>query len=287
MSFVLDGERPPGRRAAKLLLHELDAALAALAAGAVSDASVHELRRCGKRSRALLRLVGDGLPGHAHLVTCWRRVGRTAAGLRDAAAMEATLFGLQRDAPRLATVEDTGIAEQLRAFRVRARHTLQQRVGGLVATLTVARTRVAAWRPDFGWEVALEGLVDGYRRSRQAARTAWRHPDPEWRHAWRKRCKSHALHLHLLAPLWPEMMTAWGGQWDELARRLGDEHDLHVLLTFLAALPRCAAGLVGVAERRALAERRENDALGQRLHAEGTASLERRVRIYARLAGMR
>ena len=233
-------------------------------------------------------LVGAGLPGHAGLVACWRLVGQAAAGLRDIAAMETTVADLLHAAPPLAAVEGAGVAGHLTAFRVQARRTLHSRLGALAVALTSARARVAEWRPAFSWTVALEGLVEGYRRSHRAARAAWRHPDADARHTWRKRAKAHALQVRLLAPLWPAMMSAWRSQWDELAQRLGDEHDLHVLTTFLAALPRPdrASGLMGMAEHRAAGMRCATDELGRRLHAESAAGLERRVRAYARCAAL-
>ena len=286
MPFALHATRPPGKRSATLLEREVDAAFAALSAhGAAgpTDQAVHEVRRRGKRSRALLRLL-RGSPGGRGLEAGWRHVGRASSGFRDAHAIGTTLVGLLRGDRPLAQAEGRSAREHVAVFCAHQRKELTARLPALTTRLTRLRAHIARWRPECSWQDLVARLVDGYRRSRQAARSACGHRDHEARHAWRRRVKSFAIQMGLLRPLWPEAMLVWTREWDRLADTLGAEHDLHLLLAFLRALPtpRGTADLQRVVEQRLAHLRADADRLGRRVHAEKPRAFAARVDAYRR-----
>ena len=88
MSFKLHAHGSTGKRLRKLLVGELDKALAALPGGD-GDEAVHFVRRCGKRSLAVLRLLRPALPAsaRARVRRAWRAAMHALAPGRDAAAL--------------------------------------------------------------------------------------------------------------------------------------------------------------------------------------------------------
>ena len=98
-------------------------------------------------------------------------------------------------------------------------------------SLQGARPRVNEW--DFcesEFSTFRGGLRRIYGRGRAEKMTAFAQPTTEHFHAWRKRVKYLWHHLQVLQPLWPAQIKALVRDCDRLADRLGEEHDLAVLL---------------------------------------------------------
>ena len=150
--------------------------------------------------------------------------------------------------------------------------------------LETIRDRVRTWTPrgdDFG--VVREGLERGYRRGRRALRAARRRPTAENLHEWRKRAKDHWYNLSILRDVWPPVMEPLADAAHQLSERLGEDHDLEVLLDFArshATGPDGAdrvAALTGVVESRREELRGEAFALGARLYAEKPRAFADRI----------
>jgi CHAD domain-containing protein len=195
--------------------------------------AVHEARKDMKKLRALLRLMrgelGDEL--YAHENACFRDTARQLSGVRDADVMILTLADLERRYGEL-----PGAARRLRPalvahrFRVSA-GSMRPGVQGAIDTLTEARERVADWPLDTeGFEAFEDGLGRIYRQGRKAFRRAQELPSPEHMHEWRKRVKDLWYHVSLLQEAWKPVMSALADEAHELADRLGDEHDVSVLI---------------------------------------------------------
>lgn len=292
MAFVLKPRDQPGKRIVKLLLRELDAALSALALQPFTGEAVHDIRRCGKRSRALLRLTRAALPpsDYERENGCWRAISRTLGPARDAEVMgETVAILLRRHAGSLPAATASAMQRHFASLQARALRTVGQRIARLVATLTAARERIASWRLRVGWQAVWHGFAVSWRRGRRAHRDARRHPDADHRHDWRKRAKDLVHQIRLLRRLWPDQMRAWERAWDRLGNRLGEEHDLQMLI---ARLPIGRDGanetraLARFAQRRAAGLQRRALRMGDRLHAERTGALLERLRRYAGNAGM-
>jgi CHAD domain-containing protein len=190
-----------------------------------SEEGVHEARKDMKKLRALLRLVGgkklraesDG----------FRDAARELAGTRDADVLLATLADLESRYG----AEVGPIRQRLEAHRLRTTGGGRQEAAkAAAAMLREARGRVADWPLESaGFE---DGLRRTYRRGRRDWRTAVKDPSTENLHEWRKRVKDHWYHHLLLGQIWPPVMSAVANEAHELSDRLGDDHDLAMLLDF-------------------------------------------------------
>ena len=191
------------------------------------EVAVHSARKDMKRLRALLRLVrgeiGDGV--YRRESSTFRDAGRELAGVRDADVMIATLDSLP--------VTDVGpLRQALEAHRIRtAGGGRDQAAAAAIEILEAARGRVSDWPLATDGFGAFEGgLRRIYRQGRRNLRAARKQPTAENMHEWRKRTKDLWYHVALLEEAWPPVMRALGDEAHELSDRLGDDHDLAVLL---------------------------------------------------------
>jgi len=195
--------------------------------------AVHEARKDMKKLRALLRLVrgelGEDL--YASENACFRDTARELSGVRDADVMILTLSDLERrygDLPGAARrLRPALVAHRFRVGAGSTRPALQTAID----TLRDARVRIDDWPLDTnGFEAFEEGLARSYRRGRKAWRRAEEAPTVENMHEWRKRVKDLWYHVSLLEEAWRPVMAALADEAHELAERLGDEHDVSVLM---------------------------------------------------------
>jgi CHAD domain-containing protein len=197
------------------------------------EEAVHEARKDMKKVRALLRLmrgtIGDDVYGEEN--AAFRDIARQLAGVRDADVMLATLGDLEQrfgDLP--------GVARRLRPALVA--HRFRTSASGLgagstaaVAALIQARARVEDWPLETdGFDAFIEGLWGIYRKGRRDYQAALEDPSSENVHEWRKRTKDLWYHCLLLQEGWKPVMSALADEAHELSDRLGDDHDLAVLL---------------------------------------------------------
>lgn len=219
----------------RIALGRIDHALEELRGKADStpEEAVHEARKDMKKLRALLRLVRSELGDRVYRTenACYRDTARQLAGVRDADVMLATLADLEERYGEL-----PGAASRLRPALVA--HRFRTSAGSLkpasksaVETLTEARDRVAEWPLETdGFEAFEEGLGRIYRQGRRDFRAAQKLASPEHMHEWRKRGKDLWYHVLLLQEAWKPVISALADEAHELSDRLGDDHDLTVLL---------------------------------------------------------
>jgi CHAD domain-containing protein len=228
--------------------------------------AVHTARKDMKKLRALLRLVrgeiGDKV--YRRETTAFRDAGRELAGLRDADVMLATLESLE-----LPEKQAGPLRQALEAHRIRtAAGGREQAAGGAAAILTSARGRVADWPLDTdGFAAFEEGLERIYRQGRRNMRAARKEPTAENLHEWRKRTKDLWYHFALLEEAWPPVMEALADEAHELSDRLGDDHDLDVLLEW-ARNHADAGPLVAAVDERRLRLQADAFDYGTRLYAD-------------------
>jgi CHAD domain-containing protein len=250
--------------------------------------AVHEARKDMKKLRALLRLVrgeiGDEV--YAHENACFRETAAQLSGVRDADVMILTLSDLERRFGEL-----PGAARKLRPalvahrFRISAGST---RPAGQAAidTLTEARERVDQWPLDSdGFEAFEEGLRRSYRRGRNAFHRAQELPTAEHMHEWRKRVKDLWYHVSLLEEAWKPVMSALSDETHELSERLGDEHDVSVLIEWAHRHASALNGadpmlrgfdVIGASRRRELQE--QAFGYGSRLYTDNPGVFVGRIR---------
>jgi CHAD domain-containing protein len=246
---------------------------------ALADASqegVHDARKDMKKLRALLRLVrGEvGEKVFRREAGTFRDAAAELSGVRDADVMLATLADLEEryDA-------DVGpVRQALEAHRIRTTGGGRRQVAQTaIAILTEARARVDEWPLERdGFEALEDGLERTYRRGRRDWRAALREPSTENLHEWRKRVKDLWYHCSILQETWKPVMTALADEAHELSERLGDDHDLALLLGF-GAEPLEPL----IATRRAELQE-EAFAYGGRLYADKPKAFVRRIERWSR-----
>ena len=246
---------------------------------ALTDATeegVHEARKDMKKLRALLRLVrGDiGEKTFRRESTCFRDAARELSGVRDADVMLATLSELE---DRYGA--ETGpVRQAVEAHRIRTAGGGRERAAKTaIAVLAEARRRVGDWPLERDGFVALEdGLRRTYRDGRRDWRAALKDPSTENLHEWRKRVKDLWYHHSILEETWKPVMKVLAGEAHELSDRLGDDHDLAVLLDF------GADSLEPVIATRRAELQEEAFAYGTRLYADKPKAFVRRLEHWSR-----
>lgn len=287
--------KPPAAPAPSLAAGD-GAALRALVLAAVTDAlaparvardraaaepapAVHEARKAIRRTRALVDLVGEALPGgdrktiRRALVEARRSLGpardltvASEALIAVATAPEvgpaaAAIVGAARaDAPSLSTVaEDVARAVDI----------------ALAQAQTMAAALPAALEPG----LLVRGLVDTYRRARRARRKARRSERAV--HRWRRRSKELSYQLSVFAdvPLAAELREGLA----ELDDRLGQVVDRLMLKDFVglyghAAEADAVGTLLAQVHDELLAGRDHSRATSKDLFAARPRKLRRRLR---------
>jgi CHAD domain-containing protein len=259
-----------------------------LSAAEDPDLAVHQSRRGLKRLRALIAIVRPALG-----VEDWRsddgrvrEIARLLAGAREGKAMLDTLARLI--ASGAVSANGRGIGRLKAALA--ERHAVQRTQGSIIPPEALrlvgeAKRRAKAYAGlDVRLEMVAAGMARSYRSGRKAMQRARETGEGEAFHDWRKHVQRHWRHMLLLEEAWPEELSARARTARELARLLGEDHDLLVLAQALEGPPGEAAGartaglLRAAAAARQDALRRIAGPLGLRLFAERAGALEERMR---------
>jgi len=255
-------------------------ALAALTGDGAPAEALHTARKDAKKLRALLKLVGPALPGSKAENVALRDAARAVSALRDRAAM---LEAFDRVASGAAAAEFAAVRAALEA---RAAPTADE--DALVAAFATAFTalirRAKKWKlKRSGFDAFEPGLKDRFGRAADAMARAKRSGSAEAFHDWRKQAKVHWFQAGLLAPMAPALMAPHVALAEDVAERLGEQHDLVNLTDLLPTLDlpgdlRADFADAVSAQRRAL----EQHTLiqGARLHADSPKALARRWRVW-------
>lgn len=198
----------------------------------LAPGTVHDIRKRVKKTRALLRLVRQGMRDvQAGENVILRDAARALAGQRDGAVRLATFDRLMAGETGAATLA-------LRAHLAAEAAMPAPPPPDLHAVFADLALRLESWQVEGGERrILAAGLAETRARAREAMRTARDAPTDEALHDWRKRAKDHWYQARLFAPVWPEMMRPVVTEADRLGEALGDHHDLAVLLAHVAALP--------------------------------------------------
>jgi CHAD domain-containing protein len=242
------------------------------------EEAVHEARKDMKKLRALVRLVRGAIGDELYRAenAAFRDIARHLAGVRDADVMLATLSDLEERFGEL-----PGAARRLRPALVAHRfRTSAAALGGstspVIASLVQARARVEDWPLETdGFDAFIEGFWRSYRRGRRDYEAAREEPTAESIHEWRKRAKDLWYHCLLLQESWKPVMSALADEAHELSDRLGDDHDLAVLLEWahehssaLNGSDPILRGFDVIVESRRRELQEESFEFGERLYAD-------------------
>ncbi len=269
------------------LLGILDAALAQLSNGRrPTDTRIHDTRRTLKRARALLSLLRPALVGEDHRFCRDRLIdaGRALADLRDERVLQQTLrrmwrlAGLPPSSPTLRKLS-------LEFGQVDATPDDERRV----ICAAIASRSIGAARHCLASTSLLSTRTSPlgarlrriYRRGRRQYRSLGpSSPAAEW-HEWRKQVKQYEYILQVPGPGLSGPLDTTARTAHALAGRLGEDHDLAMLLDRLcassAAKHPTARLLEAIEGRREGLQRRALN-LGAVLYAEPPREIERRLR---------
>jgi hypothetical protein len=196
---------------------------------------VHRVRQQCKTLRALLRLIRPSFAGYDAMNALFRDIARTLSGSRDAKVMIETFDSLIEQGRH--GLSDKDIAA-IRARLGDAQEAAPDQTALLAQSrgrLLDARAHAARWTVSAdGWHSLSGGLKKTYRRARRDMKAAKAHPNAAISHDWRKYVKHHGEHLRLLRAIRPDMLHTGAKQAHKLADRLGQRHDIDMLLDHLA-----------------------------------------------------
>jgi CHAD domain-containing protein len=204
------------------------------------EEDLHQVRLAIKKLRAILRLLGPLVSKtffkreNARLRSAARRLAR----LRDLAVARRTL---EQVTDKLAGHSQGAAVQEVFEFFLAqtpaSSHHDEDRESTLrLAARTLAQTRLASHAlalPDRGWKTIELGLKKLYRQNRTWMKCASSSDKDEDFHEWRKRVKYYFYLLKMLTPMWPSRLGKTVKHLDCLQDKLGKDHDLAVLKSFL------------------------------------------------------
>jgi CHAD domain-containing protein len=291
-SYRLTREESPAAGIRRIALGRTEKALDELAAATEGDlaSSIHGARKNLKKLRAVSRLVREELGAKRFKAEDrrYRDAARLLSRSRDAEVKLETLVALRArfggDFPREGAESWKAALQRERAEIAGAeRGETARRIERAAQAIEQGREGILAWplRTD-SWQLVEAGLLQSYRRGRQAMESTLASPDAERVHAWRKRTKDLWYQLRIVQGAWPSLLGETADQVGELADLLGEHHDLAMLAGDLADREVAAAR----GELRSLIARRQEELLaaaldlGERIYAEKPKAFRRRLEAY-------
>ena len=196
------------------------------------DEAVHGARKSLKRTRAVLRLMRDGLGRAAYrrLNLAMRDAARPLSEVRDAKVFVAACAALRASDARPATATALGRIERRLRANLRA---VSERVLGdeelfstVAAAVVALRAQVQGRHPRGGRAALERGLERTYGRVRRAYRVARERSSRRRLHEWRKQAKYFLYQLQILEPAWGAPERTLVGRLAHLTELLGRDHDL-------------------------------------------------------------
>ncbi|MEC9368301.1 MAG: CHAD domain-containing protein [Pseudomonadota bacterium] len=236
MAFVLKPTEKVGKEISRLGCEQLGDAISRLTGPDRLDRSIHEARKCLKRSRALLALSQPAMSGKRfeREDRRIRKIARNLARVRDAHAM-------------METVDKLGTTGGLLSAAERLRKELGARVASVnrgmdegamarvVERLKKAQSRFARLKLKNKWVMIEEGVTNTYRQARKSYRLAMETGQAQAYHEWRKPMQRHWRQMQLFAGLGNPALDVRIDKAQRLSQLLGDDHDLHMLVEAVKA----------------------------------------------------
>lgn len=199
---------------------------------------VHEVRKCFKKIRALLRLIRYVFPEYKSYNRSFRDFGRTFAQIRDASAMiEAIDLLYLEQNNKLSKETFDAFRESLITFRKQLEDTYFKH-RGIVKTLDSyaleCSTKLNVLQiQNLSFQSVLLGVKKVYSRGREAYKLCKHIKSTENFHNWRKRVKYLGYQFRFLNPIWPGFLTLWENELHKLSDLLGHDRDLYLITIFM------------------------------------------------------
>ncbi len=291
MAYRFKLREPMERGFQRIATDQIDRAITHLTAVAGTSAtSIHETRKCLKRTRALLRFCRPNMDDGTFklLNTQLRDIGKSLSGRRDADVMLLT-------AQRLAQAGEIKPAAQVRieralanALRLSAPNAAPSNdPGEQIDRLRKVRelfsnTALKTSAPGLdtsGLARSLAGCHEGFGEAFEGS-------DDTALHEWRKHVQLHWRHMQLVSPAWPEYCAARIGEARSISALIGEVRDLGMLADFASdtaaakLTPATIRSIQAVVAPRQSALKAEARLRGTRLLAEGAKGVARRIECY-------
>ncbi len=255
--------------------------------------TVHQARKRCKKIRGLFRLVRPQFEPYKFENAWYRDAASSLSFIRDAQSIIVTFNMLTdhfQDQIDINTFKS--VCEQLMLRRqkiIQNKVDLDARLEKFLERLHKGRKRIDHWGlKASGFDALKAGLKKTCSRARSGMQRAFKNPNTENFHEWRKRVKYHWYHMRLLRPVWRGPMKARRDAVSLLADYLGDDHDLSVLRETLLKDPDqfgdagTIQALTGLADRLQVELRKKCHPLGLRLFAEKPGEFTKRIGCYWR-----
>lgn len=284
---VADGVR-------RIACEELQMAAAVLTDQSLKrDEAIHQVRKCCKRLRGLLRLVRPALGSQYRAENIlFRDVSRKLSATRDA---DSVIEAVNRLLLACSSRSQTAACQEVLCELERRRSALNgsgtvssRKLDRLAKWFSESISRIERWsfsRP--GWKALSPGLLETYAKGRLVLDEVQEETaDDEHLHELRKQVKNHWYHTRLLEGVWRPVMTTRAKALKDLSEFLGNDHDLVVLQEIISKDPAVFGEKRRVTrfsrllreERQRL--QREGLQLARLIYAEEPDALNRRLHTY-------
>lgn len=198
--------------------------------------AIHESRKSFKKLRALLRLIRKELKNKKFLKedASFRNLSREISALRDITSLMECLTRLHEKYPTGSTAD---IINECRELLFARRLELEkdslnweQSIQNVKNTLSVREEQIGKWKLQkklySSWQ---QGLDEIYKAAQKTMAVAYKHPNGENFHEWRKNVKYLANMVSFLKNAWPPVIEPWLLEISNLATILGEDHDYEML----------------------------------------------------------
>jgi len=239
--FILKNKESADEDLIRIMNDQIDIALSHLEKESDNDfdESVHEVRKCIKRIRAVLRLVRDDIGKQKYRKEnfFFRDINRNMSELRSINVNIETLVKLNSD-------ESAGYKALIDHFielkeKIIYKLCLEDdRLGNVVKMLKKGEKRtdqILIKNKDF--EILFLGLIRVFNQCLRSMILAKKEPSNANLHEWRKKVKYLYYQFQVLEPVLPEELVIYTPKLDDLADYLGEDHDLAELEDSLRGNP--------------------------------------------------
>ncbi len=260
MAYAIEKGEAVGVGLARAIREQIEAVVDNLRSSANGTAAdqIHCSRVGLKRIRAALSLAKTDAPEvRRRLDRVFRDAGRGLSASRDAEVLVETFDKLTEKFDRELAAEPIAPVRKVLVSARKAARSNQPAAGAVAARLSARRRTVRELRSieDIGPD-----MQNAYRRGRRGLRDAYKQRSNEAFHEWRKAVKRHSYQIELLESSLPEKWSGYREKLKDLARILGDDHNLAVLDQ---TLPRESAKFRELIERWQKELRAQAAALGE------------------------
>jgi CHAD domain-containing protein len=291
MSYRLKSGENISKGIKRIALEQIDQALRDLTDSSGNrDEAIHDARKCFKKIRAVLRLVRKeiGEQEYKQQNICFRDAGRKLSDVRDSAVLIETLDKLtDRFREQIKENEFAEIRTRLiKNHEDAKKRSLEGRdsAAEVAAMIRDAGDRVRHWNlKNNKFLLIAPGLKKIYRSGQKQMSVAFKQPNNENFHEWRKRVKYHWYHVRILQDVWSNVMEAVANSLHELSDILGDEHDLVTLSAFISEESALSGqkmqkeSLLNFCKRRQEELRKNSRPLGKKIYLENPSVFLKRM----------